>query len=182
MEPRRRRKGSNCSDRIPIGQRIEVATGTIDELVRGLAAATAAVEETVEARGGRVAGGVEVEGAAESSDGAGEVAADALPSLGRREGGGGGRRGGKGGGGRGWGGVAGRGGGSGTVEGLRPVVGLHEDLLHHVLVRAWPSGPALERRCHLYYPAESQTPTKSSETKQTKPMRRIAMTATTTTT
>lgn len=164
MEPSdEMRKECDGSSRAPVGQRVEVAADAGDELVGGQAAGIAgeadAAEEAVEARGRGVAGRIDVEGAAEGGDSAGEVAAEALPFLGRREGGGGGRRGrgGRGGrGGGGGGGVAGRGGrggcgggsGGGTVEGLGPVLGLHEDLLHRVLVRARPPGPTLQRRCH----------------------------------
>lgn len=73
---------------LPVGQGIEVAADVGDELLGELAAGVelgevaddAAPEELVAARG-RVA----VEGVLEGGEGAGEVAAEALPLLGWRE-------------------------------------------------------------------------------------------------
>ena len=131
---------------------VEVAADVGDEALRELAAGVelgevaddGAPEEAINAGGGgggRVARRVKVEGALEGGNsGAGK----ALPflRLGRvvRMGGGGGG-----------GGGGGDGGGRGGVEGLGAVVGLHEHLLDHVLIRARPPRPALQRRSHRHH-------------------------------
>lgn len=139
-------KSSLC---IAVGKSVEVAAEVSDELLRQLLGGAAAGVELLEAadeerrpladgarRGvAREAAVVQVQRALERRDGAGEVAPQPLPLLRRRL-----RR-------RRLAGGEGRVGAGG--EGIvRADVGLHEHLLHHLLVGARPARPALQRRRH----------------------------------
>ena len=131
----------------PVGKGIEVAAEVRNELLRQLLRGGAAGVELLEAaekerrfladgaRRGVARETVQVERVLERLDGAGEVAAQALPLLGRR---------------RARGRVTGAGGvGAGGEGAVRAGVGPHEDLLHHgLLVGARPARPALQRGRH----------------------------------